>query len=126
MEPLIVFAGAGAGGVVRYALGEWIQRSAGMGFPWGTLVINVTGSLVLGFAYSFLEGTTLGPEWRLLVGVGFCGGYTTFSAFSYESIRLLQGGQWIVAAAYVTASVVLSLAGVLLGFRIAATALGRV
>jgi CrcB protein len=125
MGPLIVFAGAGAGGAARYALGLWIERMAGTGFPWGTLAINVTGSLILGFAYAWLEGIGASPEWRLLLGIGFCGGYTTFSTFSWESVRLIQGGAWGAAAAYVVASVVLSLAAVLLGLRMAASALAR-
>jgi fluoride exporter len=125
VEPLIVFAGAGAGGAVRYALGSVVQQMAGTEFPWATLVINASGSVTLGLAYFLLEGTTAAPEWRLLIGVGFCGGYTTFSTFSYETIRLLQGGDWRRAVAYILASVILSLVGVLLGFRIASSILER-
>jgi len=119
MGALLVFTGAGIGGVARYALGTWVQQLVGSGFPWGTLTINITGSIALGFLYSFLEGTIAAPEWRLFIGIGFCGGYTTFSAFSYESIRLLQDGDWGRATTYVLASVLLSLGGVFLGLRIA-------
>ncbi len=104
---------------MRYALGTWIQQLTGSGFPWGTLAVNVTGSLLLGFIYAFLEGTAVAPEWRLFAGIGFCGGYTTFSTFSYESIRLLQDGEWKGATAYVLASVALSLIGLFVGLRVA-------
>lgn len=125
MDLLIVFVGAGAGGTLRYALGTWIQELSGSSFPWGTLTINITGSLFLGFLYALLEGTAAIPEWRLLLGVGLCGGYTTFSAFSYESLRLLQDGEFGRGAAYILASVLLALTATLLGFRGAASLLGR-
>jgi CrcB protein len=125
MIPFVVFLGAGVGGLARYALGGWIQEAAGPGFPWGTLVINITGSLLLAFLYAVLEGTIAAPQWRALLGVGFCGGYTTFSTFSYETVRLLQDGQWGRAGWYVLGSVLLSLVAAVLGFRIAATVLQR-
>ncbi|HET9982278.1 MAG TPA: fluoride efflux transporter CrcB [Longimicrobiales bacterium] len=125
MIPLVVFLGAGVGGLARYAVGGWIQQAAGAGFPWGTLVVNITGSLLLAFLYAFLEGTIAAPQWRALLGVGFCGGYTTFSTFSYETVRLLQDGQWSRASWYVLGSVLVSLVAAAAGFRIAATVLQR-
>ena len=125
MVPLAVFIGAGLGGLVRYAVGGWIHRFAGAGFPWGTLAVNVTGSLALGLLYVLLEGMAAPRVWRAFLGVGVLGGYTTFSTFSYEAVRLLEGGQWARAGAYVLGSVVLSLAAAFFGFRIAATILGR-
>lgn len=119
MNWLLVFLGAGVGGVVRFWLGGVIQQAAGSGFPWGTLTINVTGSFVLGFLYILLEGTAASAYWRVLLGIGFCGGYTTFSTFSYEAVRLMQSGEWNRATAYMTGSVVLSLAAMFIGFRIA-------
>lgn len=125
MVPLAIFFGAGLGGLARYAVGGWIHRFAGAGFPWGTLVINVSGSLALALLHAFLEGTVPVRHWRAFVGVGLLGGYTTFSTFSYEAVRLLQDGQWARAGVYVLGNVVLGLAAVLLGFRIAAGVLGR-
>lgn len=125
MIPFVVFLGAGVGGLARYALGGWIQQAAGPGFPWGTLVVNITGSLLLAFLYAVLEGTIAAPPWRALLGVGFCGGYTTFSTFSYETVRLLQDGQWSRASWYVAGSVLVSLVAAAAGFRLAATVLQR-
>ncbi|MBX6363502.1 MAG: fluoride efflux transporter CrcB [Gemmatimonadetes bacterium] len=125
MIPFVVFLGAGVGGLVRYALGGWIQQAAGPGFPWGTLVVNVTGSLVLAFLYALLEGSVAAPQWRAFLGIGFCGGYTTFSTFSYETLRLLQDAQWGRASWYVLGSVVLSLLAAAVGFRLAAGLLQR-
>jgi len=125
MVPLVVFLGAGLGGLARYALAGWIQQSAGPGFPWGTLVINVSGSLALAFLYTILEGTSASPLWRVFIGIGFFGGYTTFSTFSYETIRLLQDAQWNRATAYILGSVAVSLGGALLGFQAGATVLRR-
>lgn len=125
MIPFVVFLGAGVGGLVRYALGGWIQQAAGAGFPWGTLVVNVTGSLLLAFLYAVLEGTIAAPQWRALLGIGFCGGYTTFSTFSYETLRLLQEAQWGRASWYVLGSVALSLIAAAAGFRLAAGLLQR-
>jgi CrcB protein len=120
-----VFLGAGAGGVSRFLLGTWIQASTGGGFPWATLLINVSGSFALTFTHYFLGGTAASADWRLLLGVGFCGGYTTFSAFSYESLQLLESGAWGRASAYVLASVLLSLMGAVAGVGAAQTILGR-
>jgi len=120
---LLVAIGGAAGAVARYAIGGWIQLRAGAGFPMGTLLVNVTGSFVLAFTVRFLEGVAAPPEWRGLVAIGFCGAYTTFSTFGYESVQLLQGGQWTRATAYVLGSVLLSLLGVVVGFRLAQLAL---
>src|SRR5919205_3018731 len=92
---LFVAAGSAAGGVVRFLLGGALQRAAGGAFPVGTLVINVTGSLLLGFLLRYaLETPAVTPEARALLTTGFCGGYTTFSTFSYEAVALLQDGDW--------------------------------
>lgn len=125
MVALVVFLGAGVGGVARYAMSLRIQQGAGTSFPWGTLAINVTGSLLLTLAYGMLAGTTAPPEWRAFLGIGFCGGYTTFSTFSFESLRLLQGGQWLRGASYMASSVFLSLLAAVLGFGIATLLLRR-
>jgi CrcB protein len=125
MVPIVIFVGAGLGGVARYAISQWVQLRTGAEFPYGTLLVNVTGSLVLAFLYATLEGTPAAPEWRAFLGIGVIGGYTTFSTFSYETVRLLQDGEWGRAALYVTASVVLSVAAAIAGFGLAPALLRR-
>jgi CrcB protein len=125
MTMLAVFVGAGLGGLTRYGISEWIHHSAGPAFPWGTLVINVSGSLLLTFVYAVLEGTAAAPEWRAFLGVGLLGGYTTFSTFSYETVRLIQDGDWSRAGLYVGASVVASLGAAIIGFNLGLSFLRR-
>ncbi len=108
--------GSALGGVSRYLVGGLVQRASGAGFPTGTLVVNVTGSFLLGLFLRYgLETPTLTPELRAFLTIGFCGGYTTFSTFSYEAVALLEDGQWSRAAFYMGASVLLSLVATLLG-----------
>jgi CrcB protein len=123
MTFLVVFVGAGLGGVARHLIGHWVQGSAGADFPWGTLLINVTGSAALTFVYGLLESTAAPPEWRAFLGIGLLGGYTTFSTFSYETVRLVQDGAWDRALLYVLGSVMLSLGGAILGFGLASALL---
>ena len=115
-----VALGSAVGGVCRFALATAVQSRVGTPFPWGTLVINVTGSLVLGFILRYaLQTSVVSPEVRALLTTGFCGGYTTFSTFSYEAATLLEEGGYQRATLYVLASVLLSLAAVFLGFAAA-------
>ena len=109
--------GSAIGGMLLYLLGGWIQRAAGHGFPLGTLVINVSGSLALGLLLRWASHPpTLNPDLRAFLTVGLCGGFTTFSTFSAESITLMQDGQWGRAMTYVLLSVTLSLAATAAGF----------
>lgn len=111
-----IAVGSALGGVSRYLIGGLVQRGAGPGFPTGTLVVNVTGSFLLGMFLRYgLETPTLTPEMRAFLTAGFCGGYTTFSTFSYETVALLEDGHWGRAALYAAASLGLSLAATLLG-----------
>jgi len=120
-----VALGSAIGGVARFLLGTLIQERAGGTFPTGTLLVNVTGSLLLGFLLRYALGSTaVSPETRALLTTGFCGGYTTFSTFSYETIALLEEGQHQRAALYIALSVVLSLAACLAGVIIAREMLG--
>ena len=112
--------GSAIGGMSRYLVGGLVQRLAGGTFPAGTLFINVTGSFLLGAILRYgVETTTLTPEVRALLTVGICGGYTTFSTFSYETVALLEDGEWTRAALYVALSVGLSLLATFLGFAAA-------
>lgn len=125
MLALVIFLGAGMGGLARYGVGIWTQSVIGPAFPWGTLLVNISGSLLLTFLYVLLEGTAGSPEWRAFLGIGFCGGYTTFSTFSYETMRLLQDGEWHNATLYIGGSIALSLTGAFLGFRLGSMMLQR-
>jgi fluoride exporter len=92
---LIIGAGALLGANARYLLGNWLAEKWGTTFPYGTLIINVTGSLILGVFLSITtERYLVDPRWRLFIAIGFLGAYTTFSTFTYESVRLLQDGNW--------------------------------
>ena len=115
-----VAVGAAAGGVSRYYLSLAVHHRIGAAFPWGTLLVNVTGSLLLGFLMRYALATpTLSAEMRLLLTTGFCGGYTTFSTFSYETAMLLEDGQYERAASYMLASVIVSLLATFCGFILA-------
>jgi CrcB protein len=117
---LYVALGAGVGGVARLALAGFVQERAGAAFPAGTLVINLTGSFLLGVLIRYtLQSTAVSPEVRAMLTTGFCGGYTTFSTFSYETARLLQDGEYGRAAVYVGVSVIGALLATLAGFAFA-------
>lgn len=112
--------GGAAGSVSRFVLGALVQRWSGAPFPIGTLVVNVTGCFLFGFLMRYaLATSTLTPELRALLTTGFCAGYTTFSTFSYESVALLDSGQYGRAGLYIVLSVVLSLLGTVAGFAAA-------
>jgi len=117
---LYVAIGSALGGVSRYLLGGLIQRLLDTTFPAGTLFVNISGSFLLGAILRYAVDTpSLTPEVRALLTIGFCGGYTTFSTFSYETVALLKDGEWTRACLYVAASVLLSLLGTFLGFALA-------
>ena len=119
---LAVAIGGALGSVLRYAVGLAMQR-ASVDFPYGTLTINVSGSLVLGFLMRFLLASTAPPELRAALTVGVCGGYTTFSTFSYEAAMLMEGGYLGRAALYAVLSAVLSVGATFVGFALAKVAL---
>lgn len=121
----IVFFGAGFGGVLRFLIGGWVQTTAGPALPWGTFVVNVTGSMLLAFLLPIIDHHFAAPGWRVFLAAGFFGGYTTFSTFSYESVRLMQDGAWFRAGVYVLGSVIFCLAGAGIGFRAASLLLQR-
>jgi fluoride exporter len=120
-----IAAGSAVGGVSRYLLGGVIQRLLDTTFPTGTLFINVTGSFLLGAIVRFAMDTPwISPEVRAFLTIGICGGYTTFSTFSYESVAMMEDGQWTRAGLYVVASVGLSILATFLGLAAARAALG--
>lgn len=122
----MVFLGAGSGGLTRFIVGSVImQRYAGR-FPLGTFVINVTGSFLIGVLMTFLsERLDLSPNWRLLLVVGFLGGYTTFSSFEYETFIAVRSGNHLLALLNVLGSVFLGYVAVGLGAILGARFTGK-
>lgn len=115
-----VAVGAALGGLSRYYATAFIQQRAGADFPAGTLLVNVTGSFLIGFIMRYaLQSDIVSPESRVFLTTGFCGGYTTFSTFSLETFRLVHGGLKYTALAYIAASVLCWLASVWLGHTLA-------
>ncbi len=117
---LVVLAGAGLGGLMRYVLGTWIMTRYGGRFPLGTFLINVTGAFLIGLLMTVLtERTQPHPNWRLFLVVGILGGYTTFSSFEYEAYQAIRGGARTMGLLYVTGSVVAGYVAVWLGVILA-------
>lgn len=112
--------GAAAGGLSRYYLTGYVQQHFGAGFPLGTLLINISGSVLLGFLMRYaLTSGAMSPETRILLTTGYCGGYTTFSTFTYEAALLMEEGEIQRAALYVALSVFVALLGTFVGFGLA-------
>ena len=112
---LVIALGGALGAMARYGLSGWVQGFMTTTFPLGTLVVNVVGSFLLGFALYLLESTAPTTELRSFVTIGFLGAFTTFSTFSYEAVVLLQGGEWTRGGLYVGGSLLLGLMGILMG-----------
>jgi len=118
---LILIAVFGAiGTLARYGLQGFVQIRTGGTFPYGTLLINLSGCFLLGMVGQLtLNRLVIPPEWRVAIAVGFFGGYTTFSSFGWETAKMLEDGEWVPATTYVIASVVASLLLSVAGIRIA-------
>ena len=112
----LVAAGSALGGVLRFLMVPWAQRWFAAGFPGGTLTVNIAGSLLIGVVLRLSSGEAVSPETRVFFTVGVCGGFTTFSAFSAETMELLQSGQPARAGAYALASVALCLIAAFAGW----------
>jgi fluoride exporter len=111
-----VALGGAVGSVIRYVVGVAVQSRSGLDFPVGTLLVNLSGCLLLGFLIHYALATpAITPEVRALLTTGLCGGYTTFSTFSYETVTLIQDGDWRRATLYVGLSVAGSILAVMLG-----------
>ncbi|MCL4166846.1 UNVERIFIED_CONTAM: hypothetical protein GTU68_021858 [Idotea baltica] len=109
-ELIAVFIGGGTGSIIRYGISKWLGAH-GNGFPTGTFVANILSCIVLGLAWSyFAKETTISPPIKALILVGFCGGFSTFSTFSLETMRLFQEGQFLIAGTYIFLSVFICVA----------------
>jgi CrcB protein len=116
---LIAFGGA-LGSMARYWVGSAIANRVGTKFPYGTLIINITACVIIGFSLSFLtKRADLSPDWRFLVPVGFIGAYSTFSTFEWETLSTIRTGAFLLAALYSVGSFLLGLAAVWTGTLIA-------
>ena len=120
--------GSALGGVGRFALSRYVAERIGETFPWGTLVINVTGSFLIGLFYTLTEPgggrLSVGPVGRQFFMIGICGGYTTFSSFSLQTLNLARDGEWFRVGGNIAGSVAFCLVAVWLG-HVAATALNQ-
>jgi len=119
-ELLIISVGAIVGANARYLLSRLAARELGPVFPYGTLFINTAGSLIVGFFVVWTTERVLAdPRWRLLIVVGFCGSFTTFSSFAFETMAYFEQGQWLLMITNVLSNNLLCLAGALAGMALA-------
>lgn len=107
-----VALGSAVGGVARHAVGVWSTAAFGPSFPWGTLIVNIVGSFIIGMVATTIHGN---EQMRLLLAVGLCGGFTTFSAFSLQTLTLLQSGAYGAAALNIGLSVIVCMLAVWAG-----------
>ncbi|WP_433257477.1 fluoride efflux transporter CrcB [Streptosporangium sp. CA-135522] len=124
MNWLLVLLGGAIGAPLRYLTDRAVQARHDTVFPWGTFAVNVTGSLILGALTGAVLAGAAGPQVQLLLGTGLCGALTTYSTFSYETLRLAETGALFFAVANVIASVVAGLGAVFVGLAIAQAAFG--
>ena len=121
----IIFAiglGSFIGGIGRYLLSIFIQNKTSLSFPFGTLVVNILGCFLIGIVYGMVQKGTIPEEWRLFFATGILGGFTTFSAFSYETVFLIRNVQYINAALYISLSILLGLLATFVGLTLLKTA----
>jgi fluoride exporter len=116
----LVMLGGAVGAGARHLVGRWTLAAFGPAYPWGTLAVNLLGGLAMGLLAGGLARLGQGGEqWRLLLGVGVLGGFTTFSAFSLEAMAMLERGDWGLGLGYVLASVIGAVAALALGLQVA-------
>ena len=110
-----VIVGSSLGGAARYLSQEFVQKNYPSFIPLGTLSVNIIGSFIIGIIYVLSERSKIPPEVRILIATGFCGGFTTFSSFAFENVKLMQDGEFFNAALYVVLSLVVGFIAVYLG-----------
>lgn len=120
LDFLVISLGAIAGANARYLISRYSAKLLGPAFPYGTLVINITGSLIVGFFMIWTtERVLTDPRWRLLVVVGFCGAFTTFSSYAFETMAYFEQGQWRFMLTNILGNNLLCLLGALAGMALA-------
>lgn len=112
---LAIGIGSFLGGISRYLLSQFIQTKFLSAFPFGTLAVNILGCLLIGVVFGLSDKGNLSQEWRLFLATGVLGGFTTFSAFSNETVNMLRDGQFWYAAAYIVSSIILGLLATFIG-----------
>jgi len=116
---LLVGLGGFVGSVLRYGTGRLAQRLFDTPLPWGTFAVNILGSFIIGIVLALFEkNMIIDNNLKLLIAVGFCGGFTTFSSFAFENLTALQSGQFLTAALYTAGSLLFGLLAVYVGFSI--------
>ncbi|MDO9594646.1 MAG: fluoride efflux transporter CrcB [Lutibacter sp.] len=115
---LLIGTGSFIGGVLRYALSQFVQTKFLSAFPFGTFAVNIIGCFAIGMVFALSEKTNMSPEMRLFLATGICGGFTTFSAFSNETFSLMRNGQLFYASAYITSSVLFGLLATFIGYSL--------
>jgi CrcB protein len=122
---LIVAFGSGIGGFLRYVISDFVYKYSPSLFPYGTLAVNILGSFLLGFILFYLDAVKLiSTEMRLFLTVGLCGGLTTFSTFSYETVRLIQDSEFLLAGSNILLNVIVTILAVLLAAFISKLIIG--
>ena len=117
---IVISVGAVVGANARYLLSRFTAKMLGPAFPYGTLIINVVGSAIVGFFIAWTtERVLLDPRWRLLVVIGFCGAFTTFSSYAFETMAYFEQGQWALMFVNILSNNLLCLAGALSGMALA-------
>jgi CrcB protein len=120
LDVLVISLGAIVGANARYFISRYAAQTLGPVFPYGTLIINITGSLIVGFFVIWTsERVLIDPRWRLLVVVGFCGAFTTFSSYAFETMAYFEQGQWLLMVGNIFSNNLLCLAGALGGMALA-------
>ena len=123
MVLLWIALGGALGALARYGVSGWVHSWVGTDFPWGTFVVNATGSLLIGLLLRSLEGLPWGPDVRAFFAIGLLGAFTTFSTYSYETLALLEDGEWLRAGFYSLGSLAIGLLAVSAGLALAELAL---
>jgi len=114
-QMLFIAAGGSLGAIARFGVSSAVHQLTSESFPWGTLVVNISGSFLIGVAVELFDGTIIPSEWRSFITIGFLGSYTTFSTFALETVNLLRDGELPLATGNILASNVVSVLFVVLG-----------
>ncbi|MCQ2204662.1 MAG: fluoride efflux transporter CrcB [Bacteroidales bacterium] len=118
-EAIYVFIGSGLGGVARYGVSKWLGTLLAGTYPYGTISVNIVGCLLIGLANGlFMKGTLVNPELKLLLTVGFCGGFTTFSTFMNDASMMIRGEHVMESLIYMVLSITLGYLALMIGYSI--------